>query len=706
MKKTFWLSAVAALALTTTAAAQDGECLDAACTAVSILDVEAQGASAGPASTIAAPRYGTWGLDLAAMDRAAKPGDSFNRFANGKGIDALVIPPDRTSWGSFVALRDLSESRVQALIDELSAKPNASGDEAKIAALYKSYMDEARLEQLDARPLQADLQAIRAANTRPELARLMGASLGGFGRSFFGAGVGEDAKRPNVNVVGLGQSGLGLPDRDYYLAERFAKQKTAYQAYVERLLTMAGWEQPAVRAAEIVALETRIADASWTRTESRDRDKTYNPQTLAELQALAPAFPWVSFFQGAGLTRADRAVVSQNTAFPKIAAIFAETPVPVLQAWQAFHTTESAAPYLSKRFVDAQWEFRQKTLQGQPEQRPRVKRAVAVTDNVLGEPLGRIYTTRYFPAESKAKMELLVADLKAALKGRIDGLEWMTPATKVQAQDKLSKFNVNIGYSPLVRSYADLRIDGADLYGNVKRAQAHEWKWTAGRLEREVDPNDWGRPPQTVNAWYRPNHNDITFPAAILQPPFFDPNADPAVNYGAIGGVIGHEISHGFDDQGRKVDGNGVLRDWWTAEDAAKFNAEAEKLGAQYDTYAPIASDPTVKVQGKLTMGENIGDLGGLLMALDAYKRSLNGKPAPVINGLTGEQRVFLGWAQVWRSKMRDEALKQQVTTDPHSPAMFRVDGVVRNIDAWYDAFNVKPGDKMYLPPEQRVRIW
>jgi putative endopeptidase len=705
--KRVWLAAAAAAALAsaTAASAQDHDvCLDAACTAVFILDVE--DAAPGAALNTTATKYGTWGVDLAAMDRSAKPGNSFNRYANGKGIDALVIPQDRTSWGSFVALRELSENRIQALIEELAGKPNAAGDEAKIAALYKSFLDEARIEQLDAKPLQADLQAIRAANTRPQLARLMGASFGGFGRSFFGAGVNEDAKRPNVNVTMLSQSGLGLPDRDYYLSDRFKTQKAAYLAYVERMLTMAGWAEPAARASDIVALETRLAEASWPRTESRNRDKTYNPYTLAELQALAPGFTWATFFDGAGLTRADRVIVSQNTAFPKIAAIFAETPVPVLQAWQAFHTTDTAAPYLSKRFSDANWEFRQKTLAGQPEQRTRVKRAVALTDAALGEPLGRLYTARYFPPESKAKMEALVADLKTALKGRIDGLDWMSPETKVQAQDKLAKFNVNIGYSPLVRSFSDLRIDAGDLYGNVKRSSAHEWAWNSGRLVRAVDPNDWGRPPQTVNAWYRANHNDITFPAAILQPPFFDPDADPAVNYGAIGGVIGHEISHGFDDQGRKVDGDGVLRDWWTAEDAAKFQVQADRLGAQYDTYAPLPADPSVKVNGKLTMGENIGDLGGLLMALDAYKLSLNGKPAPVIDGLTGEQRVFLGWAQVWRSKMRDEAVRQQVVTDPHSPAQFRVDGVVRNIDAWYDAFGVKPGDALYLAPDQRVRIW
>ncbi|HEX8570964.1 MAG TPA: M13-type metalloendopeptidase [Caulobacteraceae bacterium] len=704
--KRLWLAAVAASALTTAANAQEHEvCLDQTCSTVSILDLDSDSAAAETVDT-ATPKFGTWGVDVAAMDRAADPGDSFNRFANGKGLDTLVIPADRTSWGSFAALRELSDNRIRALIDELAAKPNATGDEAKIADFYRSFMDAERVERLDAAPLAADLRAIREADTRSELAQLMGRSLGGFGRSFFSAFVNEDSKRPNINVVFMSQSGLGLPDRDYYLVDRFKTQRAAYQDYVQRMLTMAAWPDAKARAADILALETRIAEASWTRAESRDRDKTYNPVTVAELQRLAPAFAWRPFLQAANLQGGDRIILSQSTAFPKLAAIFADTPVETLQAWQAFHTVDSAAPYLSNRFVNANWEFRQKTLSGQPEQRSRVKRAVTATDAALGDPLGRLYTARYFPPESKAKMEALVADLKAALKVRIDGLAWMSPETKVQAQDKLAKFNVNIGYSPLVRDYADLQVDPTDLYGNIKRSQAHEWVWNSGRLQRPVDPNDWGRPPQTVNAWYRANHNDITFPAAILQPPFFDPEADPAVNYGGIGGVIGHEISHGFDDQGRKVDGNGVLRDWWTAEDAAKFQVQADRLGAQYDTYTPIPGDPAVKVNGKLTMGENIGDLGGLLMALDAYRLSLDGKPAPVIDGLTGDQRVFLGWAQVWRTKARDEALRQQVVTDPHSPAQFRVDGVVRNIDAWYEAFGVTPDDDLYLPPERRVRIW
>jgi putative endopeptidase len=660
-----------------------------------------------PASTsIAAPRFGTWGFDAAGMDRTAKPGDSFYRFAGGVAVDKMEIPADRTNWGSFTALSKLSEERVRALIEEMASKPGASGDEARIGAFFKAFLDEARVEQLDATPLAADLQAIRDARTHADVARLQGAAAAGFGRAFFGAFVNEDAKRPGVNVLYLNQSGLGLPDRDYYLVARFAAQKAAYQTYVADLLRMAGWPEPETRAVDIVALETRIAEASWTRAESRDRDKTYNPVGRDELRSLAPAYPWVDFLGGAGLQGADRAVVSQNTAFPKIAEIFAATPIPNLQAWQAFHLVDQAAPLLSKRFVDRHFEFRQKTLAGTPEQRPRVERAVVATNDALGEPLGRFYVARYFTPESKAKMEALVADLKQALAARIDRLEWMGPETKRQAQGKLAKFEVNIGYSPLVRDYAGLRVDAADLYGNARRSAAFEWAWNTSRLTRPADPADWGRPPQTVNAWYRSTHNDITFPAAILQPPFFDPGADPAINYGAIGGVIGHEISHGFDDQGRKSDGDGVLRDWWTEEDATKFKAQATRLGAQYDSYGPLPADPAVKVNGQLTMGENIGDLGGLLLALDAYRVSLAGKPAPVIDGLTGEQRVFLGWAQVWRAKARDEFLRQMVVTNPHSPPQFRVDGVVRNVDAWYDAFGVKPGDALYLAPAERVRIW
>ena len=513
----------------------------------------------------------------------------------------------------------------------------------------------------------------------------------------------EDAKDPSKYAVYLGQSGLGLPDRDYYLNEAYADKKTAYQAYVAQMLTLAGWADADQAAADIVALETRIATVHWTRVESRDDDKTYNPMTRAELNAAAPGFDWNAYFNGAELGGVERVVVAQNTAFPKMAAIFAETPVATLQAWQAFQTVDQSAPLLSKRFSDAAWTFRAKVMSGAMEQRTRDKRAVSFAEGNLGEALGRAYVARWFPAENKAKMEELVANLRRALSQRIDALDWMTPETKVRAQEKLAKFRVKIGYPNKWRDYSGLEVRVDDLFGNNLRALAFEWAFQVNRLNGPVDKDEWGMTPQTVNAYYNPTGNEIVFPAAILQPPFFDPQGDPAVNYGGIGGVIGHEIGHGFDDQGRKSDGDGVLREWWTPADEEAFEAKTVALGAQYDAYEPL---PGYHVQGGLTMGENIGDASGIAVGLEAYHLSLNGQPAPVIDGTTGDQRFFYGWSQVWQSKMREEAQKQQVATDPHSPAEFRVIGPLRNSDAWYEAFNVQPGSKYYLAPADRVRIW
>jgi putative endopeptidase len=471
------------------------------------------------------------------------------------------------------------------------------------------------------------------------------------------------------------------------------------------MLRLIGWEEPEKNAADIVALETKIAEAHWTRAESRNRDKTYNPMTVAELEASASGFPWRVAFKEAGIEKADRAIVRQNTALPKLAKIFADTPVPALKAWQAFHIADDAAPLLSKRFVDTQWEFRSKFLNGTQEQRPRWKRAVSAAEASMGEAIGRTYVAEYFPPESKAKMEKLVADLRAAMKGRIENLQWMGPETKARALDKLSKFGVKIGYPSKWRDYSALKIREGDLFGNAERAGKFEWAYDVGRIGKAVDKQEWGMTPQTVNAYYTSTKNEIVFPAAILQPPFFDPNADPAVNYGGIGAVIGHEITHGFDDQGRKSDGNGVLRDWWSAEDAAKFEAQATKLGAQYEAIN-FPQLPSLHIIPRLTMGENIGDLGGILLGCDAYKLSLSGQPAPVLDGFTGEQRVFLGWGQVWRTVMRDDALRQYLMTNSHSPGTIRAFAPLRNVDAWYEAFGVKEGDADYVKPEDRVRIW
>ncbi|GAA0624407.1 M13 family metallopeptidase [Brevundimonas kwangchunensis] len=656
-----------------------------------------------PAPAAGEAEIGGFGFDMSGMDTSVRPGHDFNRFASGHYLTSNAIPADKTSYGVFDALYDRSQENLRALIDESAANPTASADAGRIGAFYGSFMDEAAVERLGATPLAADLAAVRAADTREKMATLMGRSQGEFGASIFGVQVFEDLKDPNRNGAYVVQGGLGLPDRDYYLEDSFAPQRAAYQAYVAQVLTLAGWANAEQAAADVLAFETALARHHWTQVENRQIDKMYNPATLAELAAAAPGFDWQAWATGAGVASVPTLIAANNTAFPGMAQVYGETPVATLQSWQAFHVIDQAAPYLSSAFVTAHFDFHGKTLNGQPENRPRWKRGVQLVDSSLGEVLGREYVARHFPAESKTQMEALVANLRRAMTARIEQLDWMGPETRRQALYKMSRFGVKIGYPEQWRSYDGLRLDAGDLYGNVERSAAFEWAYNLEKLSRPVDPLEWGMTPQTVNAYYNPPRNEIVFPAAILQAPFFDPHADPAVNYGGIGAVIGHEITHGFDDQGRKVDGDGVLRDWWTAEDAARFEERARVLGAQYSALSPFEG---VNVNGDLTMGENIADLGGLLMALDAYRMSLNGQPAPVINGLTGEQRVFLGWAQVWRENIRDEALRQQVTVDPHAPAQYRAAVPPRNIDAWYAAFGVQPGDEQYLAPEARARIW
>ncbi|HJQ40825.1 MAG TPA: M13-type metalloendopeptidase [Thermoanaerobaculia bacterium] len=680
---------------------------------IALVSFAAYGADPAPTttetktSTTAAQSYGTWGFDLNGMDRNIKPGDDFFNYVNGKWAATTQIPPDQTRTGAFILLRDLSEARVRAILDRWAADKNlkSGSDEAKVAAMYRSYLDEAAAEKLDAKPLQPKLDAVRKAETREDLVKLMAHSFGTAGSTIVGAFVGDDAKNPEKYALYLSQAGLGLPDREFYLQDKFKAQKERYQKYVGDLLALAGWEEPEKNAAEVVAFETKLAQAFWTRAESRDRDKTYNPMTVADLEKNAPGFPWALFFKEAGIDKADRAIVRQNTVLPKVATIFSETPLPTLKAWEAFHTADDAAPLLSKRFVDANWEFREKFLNGALEQRPRWKRAVEASEGAMGEAIGRTYVAEYFPPESKAKMEKLVADLRASMKGRIEKLSWMSDPTKKSALEKLTKFGVKIGYPTKWRDYSKLEVKEGDLTGNVERAGKFQWAFQVNRIGKPVDEAEWGMTPQTVNAYYNPPKNEIVFPAAILQPPFFDPKADPAVNYGAIGGVIGHEISHGFDDQGRKSDGDGVLRDWWAKEDAQKFEVQAAKLGAQYEA-VEFPQLPNIHIIGKQTMGENIGDLGGILMALDAYHLSLKGQPAPVIDGFTGDQRVFLGWGQVWRTLMRDDRLRQLIMTDSHSPGQVRAVNPLRNVDAWYEAFGIKEGDKQYVKPEERVRIW
>ncbi len=680
-----------------------------ACAASAVLSLAATAAVAQSTPPIVEipsttqPAIGEFGFDMAGMDRSVRPGADFNLFANGTYLRDTAIPADRTSYGAFHVLHDRSQENLKTLIEESAANPSASEDAARIGAFYSSFMDEAATERLGAGPLQADLAEVRAADTHQKMARLMGQSQAAFGGTIFGLQIFEDLQDASKTSAYVVQDGLGMPDRDYYLEDSFAAQKAAYQAYVAEALNLAGWPDHEQAAADIVAFETRLAEHHWTAVQNRQIDKIYNPTTVADLTTAAPGFDWTAWADGAGVSHVPTLIAANNTAFPGMARVFAETPIETLQSWQAFNVISQASPYLSSAFVDNRFNFYGKTLGGQPENQPRWKRGVATVDGSLGEVLGREYVARHFPAESKAQMEELVANLRAAMTERIRDLEWMSPETKEQALYKMSRFGVKIGYPDEWREYDGLKLEPGDLYGNVERSAAFEWAFNLDKLGKPVNPLEWAMTPQTVNAYYNPVRNEIVFPAAILQAPFFDPNADPAINYGGIGAVIGHEITHGFDDQGRKTDGDGALRDWWTAEDAAKFEERAKVLGAQYSALSPLEG---VNVNGDLTMGENIADLGGLLLALDAYHMSLNGQPAPVINGLTGDQRVFLGWAQVWRTKIRDEALRQQVTVDPHAPGQYRAGATVRNIDAWYAAFGVEPGDEQYLAPEARARIW
>ncbi len=687
----------------------DSRCLDTYCHMQSLESLDgfipenADFIAGDDAASTIATKYGKWGIDLSGMDTSVKPGDSFYDYVNGTATKNMVIPDDKTSVGSFIALRDLSEARSKAIMMKLVDDKAVKGDDAKLVAIYNSMMDEARVESLDFKPIQSGIDAVAAIKTKAQMATFMGKGQASWGSSVFGTYVGADEKNPNFNALQMGQSGLGLPDRDYYLSAKYADKKTKYEAYVADMLGKIGYPDAKKNAHDIVAFESAIAEVSWTRIERRDSTKTYNPMKLSDLPTYAPGFDWKLYFTAAGVAGAKKIILSENTAIPKIAKIYADTPLETLKAWETFRIVDGMAPYLSKRFADANWQFRSHDMSGALAQQPRWKRAIGLTSGMMGEALGRDYVAAYFPAESKAKMVALVGDLRTALKARIENLTWMSDTTKQKALLKLSQYTVKIGYPDKWRDYSKLNPTADDLVGNLRKSSVFGWNRQLAKLDKPVDKSEWGMTPQTVNAYYSPTANEIVFPAAILQPPFFDPDADPAVNYGGIGGVIGHEITHGFDDQGRHYDGTGLLADWWTKEDGDKFDAQAKKYGAQYDTYEPV---PGYHVQGGLTMGENIADLGGNLMGLDAYHLSLKGAESPTLDGFTGDQRVFMGFAQVWRSKYRDEAVKQQVATDPHSPAVFRVIGPTRNIDAWYKAFNVQPGDKYYVAPEDRVKIW
>jgi putative endopeptidase len=662
-------------------------------------------------------KYGTWGFDLAGMDSQTKPGDDFFRYANGAWIDKTQIPSDKPAYSLRLAMTDLTEQRLKDLLEAAGAKSadNPSTLEEKAGAFYRSFMDEARVEQLGAKAIDPELNDLKNAKTRDDFATLMGRTTTDFEFSLFNPIIDVDLKDPKKYAFYLGQAGIGLPDRDYYLKPDFTGQKTAYQNYVTTILKLLNWADPDKTAKEIVDFETKIAEVSWTKTQQRDLNAIYNPMSIDELKKFAPGFAWEKFLGETKMAKLTRVIVAEKSAFPKIVDVYSKTPIETLRAWQAFHIADNAAPYLSKPFTDAYFELHDKTLSGQKEEKVRWKRAITTvgggdfgvgdrfgTFGTMGFGVGQLYTAKYFPPEAKAKIQSLVDNLKSAYRARIEKLDWMGPETKKEALKKLDTYTIKVGYPDHPRDYSKLVIKGDDLTGNVKRCGQLDWEFYTGRFFGPVDRADWGMTPQTNDA-YNGSLRDIVFPAGILQPPIFDADADPAINYGAAGGVIGHELTHGFDDQGRKIDASGALRDWWTKQDAETFKKRADMLGAQYSKYAPI---PSVHVNGELTMGENIADLGGLTLALDAYRASLKGQEAPVLDGYSGDQRVLLGWAQAWRGKVTDDYVRKQVVSDPHSPRQFRVIGPTRNTDAWYDAFKVQSGDKMFVPPDERVRIW
>ncbi|MGE3489491.1 MAG: M13 family metallopeptidase [Vicinamibacterales bacterium] len=647
------------------------------------------------------------GIDVAGMDLSARPQDDFFRYVNGRWADDTPIPADQSSYGTFAILRERSQEAVREIIEaEARAQAAAGTNSQKVGDLYKSFMDEARLESLGVAPLKDELSAIARIDDRRDLPAAFARAARAGVRLPFSVNVGVDQRNSEQYAVQVGQSGLGMPDRDYYLRndERLAATRKAYTTYIARLFALGNQPDPEGAAARIVSLESKLAELQWDRARNRDRNATYNKTAVSALQASTPSFDWQAYLSAAGAKAPiDEVIVRQPDYLKGVDGLLAAVPVATWKEYLTFGLISEYADGLSAPFADSQFEFTGKILSGRQAQPPRWKRGVTEVEQALGEPVGRLYIEKHFKPEAKARMDALIQNLLAAFKVGIDELEWMSPATKREAQAKLAKFRVKIAYPDQWRDFSALEIKPGDHVGNQMRFRRFQSDESWARLGKPVERWRWGFTPQTVNASYSSTNNEITFPAGILQAPFFNVDADDAINYGAIGGVIGHEISHGFDDQGRKSDGDGNLRDWWTAEDAKNFDARATKLGAQFESYSPL---PGMKINPRLTMGENIGDLSGLAVAYRAYQISLNGKPAPVIGGFTGDQRFFMGWAQVWRTKTRDEALRNQLLTDSHSPGVYRAFVPVTNIDAFYTAFNVKPGDKLYRAPADRVKIW
>ena len=658
-------------------------------------------AAAGPVDPASARKVqlGSFGFDTAGMDRSVEPGDNFYSFANGTWARTTPIPADRSNFGMFTMLEELSNQRTREILDEAARRPGS-----KIGDFYMSFMDRERVNAAGFAPIAPVLNRIDAARNQAELAALMG-DLSRMGvNAPFGNYVDSDDKDPNTAIFQLSQGGLGLPDRDYYLSTdpALVAKRDAYRSYLVQLMKLVGAPNAVSRAAAVLALETQIAQAHWTPVESRDAEKTYNKLTAAQLTASAPAFAWTRYLDEVGIAGRPNLLVRQPSAITDTAKVLAAAPAAAVKDYLRLQTLDTFAPYLSQPFVQSHFAFHGTALGGTPQIQEEWKRGVNLVTNAMGEEIGKVYVQRYFPPEAKAEMDVLVRNVIAAMDRRIQGLAWMAPETKTRARAKLAAFTPKIGYPEEWRDYSALQVSRNDLVGNVIRANEFEHRRQLNKLGKPVDRREWGMYPMTINAYANFAWNEIVFPAAILQPPFFDPNADPALNYGGIGAVIGHEISHHFDDQGSKYDETGALREWWTPGDVQRFNALTKQLVQQYDRYEVL---PGKNVKGDFTLGENIGDLAGVAVAYDAYRASLSGRDAPVLEGMTGDQRFYLGWAQVWRRNYREPNLLQRLITDPHSPSEQRV-AVVGNFDPWYQAFSVKPDDTLYLAPQERVRIW
>lgn len=659
-------------------------------------EVAAPLAQAAPAPR---PELGSFGFDTSGMDTSVRPGDNFYTFANGTWARNTPIPADKSNYGMFGKLDDLSRERTRTLIEESAKDPNS-----RIGAAYASFMDQAAIEQKGLTSFQPWLDQVKGLESKAALPALYAEAMKlGIGTPF-GGYVGQDDKNPDQYILSMYQGGLGMPDRDYYLSNdaKIADTRAKYLTHLTNVLTLAGEPNAAARARAVLAHETAIARAHWNRVDSRDADKTYNKMTVAELERRAPGFDFSDLIAATGAHGASSLIVAQPSAVTGIAAQVRRAPIGVLKDQLLIRSLDAYAAYLPKQFDQEQFAFYGTVLSGTPQQEERWKRAVSFTVGALGDDVSKLYVARYFPPETKAAADQLVKNVVDAMGRRIDALTWMAPATKQRARAKLANFTTKIGYPDRWRDMSALEIDRSDVLGNAMRSNRFDYAWNVGKLGQPIYRWEWGMTPMTVNAYANFGMQEIVFPAAILQPPFFDPNADPAINYGGIGAVIGHEISHHFDDQGSKYDENGRLNEWWTAADKAAFAAATKQLVSQYDAYEIF---PGANVKGAFTLGENIGDLAGLAIAYDAYKHALGGQQAPTLDGTTGDQRFYLGWAQVWRRNYREANLRQRLITDPHSPSEQRV-FVVRNLDPWYGAYNVQPSDKLYLAPEARVRVW